>query len=292
MAKQARELTPTVTAGSKYVRISAYKVRAVADLIKGKHVDEARRILAFTPKAASHEISKVLESAIANAEHNFQIPQDELLVKVASADEGVTIKRFRARAQGRGYRIRKRTCHINLTLERTPLDDLEGPVRTRRPQKATTPKPAEEPIEEAKPKRTRKKARPAEGTPSASNLAGQAAQVPGDESPVPPAGNDDPISRTGREGGSVSAERAPSAPPAPSSKSQTETNPTTEEPEANKDEAAGGSAAPLQADSGSSTRPDQPDEAAGTARLEAGSGDADPDPATSAESGKDKEGEV
>lgn len=279
MAKQARELTTTVTAGSKYVRISAYKVRAVADLIKGKHVDEARRILAFTPKAASHEISKVLESAVANAEHNFQIPQDELLVKVASADEGVTIKRFRARAQGRGYRIRKRTCHINLTLERKPLDELEPPVRTRRPQKATTTaKPTPEPAAEEKPKRTRKKARPADGTPSASNLAGQAAQVPGDES-------------VGRPD---SAEDAPSAPPSAEPQAEaTEQKPTETEQEATKVEAEPGSAAPLQAESGSSTRPEELHQAAGTDRFEAGSGDADPDPATTEESGNDKEeGEV
>lgn len=119
-----------VTARAKWIRMSAYKAREAAQLIRGKSVDEARRILAFTPKASARAISKVLESAVANAEHNFQIPQEELFVKIASADEGVTIKRFRPRAQGRGYRIRKRTCHINLTLERTP--EIVRPVARAR----------------------------------------------------------------------------------------------------------------------------------------------------------------
>lgn len=121
-----------VTARAKWIRMSAYKAREAAQLIRGKSIDEARRILAFTPKASARAISKVLESAIANAEHNFQIPPEELMVKIASADEGVTIKRFRPRAQGRGYRIRKRTCHINLTLERV----REAPQVQPRPRRA------------------------------------------------------------------------------------------------------------------------------------------------------------
>lgn len=127
MAKAAEA---TIKAGARYVRLSPYKAREVAALIKGQHVDEARRILAFTPKAASFEISKILESAIANAEHNFQVPQEELFVKWASADEGVTIKRFRPRAQGRGFRIRKRTCHIHLELERRVTQTAPPPRRS------------------------------------------------------------------------------------------------------------------------------------------------------------------
>lgn len=129
MAKAAE---PTYKAGAKFVRISPYKVREVAAIIKGKHVDEARRILAFTPKAASFEFSKILESAIANAEHNFQVPQEELYIKFVSADEGVTIKRFRPRAQGRGFRIRKRTSHINLELERRQPEPVATPRRATR----------------------------------------------------------------------------------------------------------------------------------------------------------------
>jgi large subunit ribosomal protein L22 len=125
----AKAAVQTYKAGAKFIRISPYKVREVAAIIKGKHVDEARRILAFTPKAASFEMSKILESAIANAEHNFQVPQEELYVRFVSADEGVTIKRFRPRAQGRGFRIRKRTSHIQLELERRVAEIVEKPRR-------------------------------------------------------------------------------------------------------------------------------------------------------------------
>ncbi len=120
MARAEKNLGMQVTASARYVRISPSKVRVVALLIRGRSLEEARRILAFTPKTGAREISKVLESAVANAEHNFQIPQDELLVKVARADEGPTLKRYRPRALGRAYRIRKRTSHIHVVLAREP----------------------------------------------------------------------------------------------------------------------------------------------------------------------------
>jgi large subunit ribosomal protein L22 len=118
------------TAGARYLRISSTKLNQVAALIRNQHVDEARRILAFTPKAASGELSKVLESAIANAEHNFNLHADELFVKEVRTDEGPTLKRFRPRAQGRAYRIRKRTSHIGITLERRAP---EAPQRDAQP---------------------------------------------------------------------------------------------------------------------------------------------------------------
>lgn len=139
----AKAAVQTYKAGAKFIRISPYKVREVAAIIKGKHVDEARRILAFTPKAASFEMSKILESAIANAEHNFQVPQEELYVRFVSADEGVTIKRFRPRAQGRGFRIRKRTSHIQLELERRIGEVVEKPRRSAaKPAAKGSTKPA------------------------------------------------------------------------------------------------------------------------------------------------------
>lgn len=139
----AKAAVQTYKAGARFIRISPYKVREVAAIIKGKHVDEARRILAFTPKAASIEMSKILESAIANAEHNFQVPQEELYVRFVSADEGVTIKRFRPRAQGRGFRIRKRTSHIQLELERRIGEVVEKPRRSAaKPAAKGSTKPA------------------------------------------------------------------------------------------------------------------------------------------------------
>jgi len=118
MAQARRELNNQATAGARYLHISSTKLNQVAALIRGAHVDEARRILAFTPKAASRELAKVLESAIANAENNFQLPSDELFVQEVRTDEGPTMKRFRPRAQGRAYRIRKRTSHLHITVER------------------------------------------------------------------------------------------------------------------------------------------------------------------------------
>lgn len=163
MARAAGELTNQAGARARFIRISAYKVREVCALIKGKQIDEARRVLAFTTKAASKEISKVLESAIANAEHNFQIPQDELFVKNAWADEGLTIKRGRARAQGRYFRIRKRTAHINLLLERLPEERQARPRPTSRRAKAVTsaaePKTTKAPKDEEK-KRPRRRSAP------------------------------------------------------------------------------------------------------------------------------------
>ncbi len=149
MAREAGELITQANARARFVRISPYKVREVCALIKGKQIDEARRVLAFTPKAASHEVSKVLESAVANAEHNFQIPQEELFVRNAWADEGLTIKRGRPRAQGRYYRIRKRTSHINLVLERLP----EAVERTRTPRRRPRQERAETEPKEKTPRR-------------------------------------------------------------------------------------------------------------------------------------------
>jgi large subunit ribosomal protein L22 len=98
------------------VRLSAYKGRLVADLIRGKKVDQALNELMFTQKKAADIIKKALESAIANAEHNDGADIDELRVKAIHVEEGTTLKRFSARAKGRGNRISKPTCHIYVTV--------------------------------------------------------------------------------------------------------------------------------------------------------------------------------
>jgi ribosomal protein L22 len=107
---------PVVRAHAKYVRTSARKARMVCDHIRGKSVDEARAILAYTPRAVARDWSKLLESAVANAEHNHELVGDDLKVLAAFADEGPTLKRFRPRAMGRATRIRKRTSHLTITL--------------------------------------------------------------------------------------------------------------------------------------------------------------------------------
>ena len=98
------------------VRLSTYKGRLVADLIRGKKVDQALNELMFTQKKAADIIKKALESAIANAEHNDGADIDELRVKAIHVEEGTTLKRFSARAKGRGNRISKPTCHIYVTV--------------------------------------------------------------------------------------------------------------------------------------------------------------------------------
>lgn len=98
------------------VRLSADKGRLVANLIRGKRVDQAINILAFTPKKAAGVIKKALESAIANAEHNDGADIDELRVTSIYVEQGATLKRFSARAKGRGNRISKPTCHIFVTV--------------------------------------------------------------------------------------------------------------------------------------------------------------------------------
>jgi large subunit ribosomal protein L22 len=105
-----------VQARAKYVRTSARKARLVSEHIRGKSVQEARAILAFAPRAAARDWSKLLESAVANAEHNHELVGDELRIKDIHADEGPTLKRYRPRAMGRATRIRKRTAHLTITL--------------------------------------------------------------------------------------------------------------------------------------------------------------------------------
>jgi ribosomal protein L22 len=112
-----------VRAHARYVRTSARKARMVCGHLRGKSVQEARAILAFTPREVARDWSKLLESAVANAESNHELLQDELIVREAYADEGPTIKRFRPRAMGRATPIRKRTSHLTIALTpdtRTP----------------------------------------------------------------------------------------------------------------------------------------------------------------------------
>jgi ribosomal protein L22 len=107
---------PVVRAQAKYVRSSARKARLVCDNIRGKSVEDARAILAHTPRAVARDWSKLLESAVANAEHNHELVGEDLVIKAVHADEGPTIKRFRPRAMGRASKIRKRTAHLTILL--------------------------------------------------------------------------------------------------------------------------------------------------------------------------------
>ena len=101
----------------RYTRISARKVKIVADLIRGKNVDEALAIVKFTPKASSEIIEKLLKSAIANAENNHGMNRGNLIVSEIYANQGPTLKRIRPAAKGSAVRIRKRTCHITIVVK-------------------------------------------------------------------------------------------------------------------------------------------------------------------------------
>ena len=117
----------TAYARATYVRVSPMKARRVVDLIRNLPAQEALSVLKFAPQAASEPVAKVLASAIANAEHNFSLDPDTLFVSQAYVDEGPMLKRFRPRAQGRAYRIRKRTSHITVEVE-----SIEAPARKGR----------------------------------------------------------------------------------------------------------------------------------------------------------------
>src|ERR1700748_33119 len=106
----------------RYVRVTPQKARRVVDLIRGLPADQAQAVLQFAPQAASETVGKILASAIANADHIAGRDRGMLWVSTAYVDEGPTLKRFRPRAQGRGYRINKRTSHITLVV----YDDRDG----------------------------------------------------------------------------------------------------------------------------------------------------------------------
>ena len=112
----------TAFARAAYVRVTPMKARRVIELIRDMPAQQALSVLEFAPQAASEPIAKVLASAIANAEHNFSLDPESLIVSRAYVDEGPTLKRFRPRAQGRGYRINKRTSHITVVVS----DETEG----------------------------------------------------------------------------------------------------------------------------------------------------------------------
>ena len=117
-------------AQARYIRVTPMKARRVVDLIRGMHATEAQAVLRFAPQAASEPVGKVLNSAIANAEHNFKLDAETLVISKAYVDEGPTLKRFRPRAQGRAYRINKRTSHITVIVE-SQADKAASGARTK-----------------------------------------------------------------------------------------------------------------------------------------------------------------
>jgi len=116
----AVEELPRAIARARYVRATPMKVRRVVELIRGRSAEDALNVLRFAPQAASEPVAKVLASAMANAENNLDLDPETLWISQVYVDEGPTLKRFRPRAQGRAYRIRKRTSHITVEVESRP----------------------------------------------------------------------------------------------------------------------------------------------------------------------------
>ena len=134
MATKTENAAPTTArATAKFVRTTPMKARRVLDTVRGKNVDEALDILRFAPQAASEPVAKVLASAVANAENNLGLDPRTLVVSEAYANEGPTMKRIQPRAQGRAYRIRKRTSHITVVV--ASLEQAKGGNKRSRQQK-------------------------------------------------------------------------------------------------------------------------------------------------------------
>jgi len=143
---------PGARAVARHVRISPMKARRVVNLVRGLPAREALTVLKFAPQAASEQVYKVLASAVANAENNERLDPDALLVSEAYVDEGPTLKRFRPRAQGRAYRIRKRTCHITIAVESVVVATPGRKATAKKAAAKVTPataEPAETPAEVA-----------------------------------------------------------------------------------------------------------------------------------------------
>jgi large subunit ribosomal protein L22 len=117
---QVSDAPVRAVARARHIRMSPRKVRRVIDLVRGQRAVDALTVLKFDEHAASEPVYKVVASAIANAEHNLQLDRDTLVIATAYVDEGKTLPRIRPRAQGRAYRIRKRTSHITVELESRP----------------------------------------------------------------------------------------------------------------------------------------------------------------------------
>src|SRR3954468_6832894 len=165
---RVKDETTSFRARARYLRVSAYKVREVLELIRGLDAERAREVLRLADRDAADVVDKVLASAIANGEHHHESPvvADELYVSACYADEGPTLKRWRPRARGRATRIRKRTCHITVIVSRLPEDELHD-RRARQPgaadrrrrtaaskragRKATAPTAEAAPVEQAAP---------------------------------------------------------------------------------------------------------------------------------------------
>lgn len=193
---------PGTRAQARYVRSSAYKAREILDLIRGKSYAAASEILDFSERAIARDIKKVLDSAVANAEHNDGLVAEELYVAACYADEGPTLKRWRPRARGRASRIRKRTCHITVIVARydeAELDLLRAREENRGRSGSTQAAEARRRRVEQSRQRAEERARAAEEAEADQTEAtddGAAADEAAEETEATDAGADEPVDET------------------------------------------------------------------------------------------------
>jgi large subunit ribosomal protein L22 len=214
---------PSATAKARFVRVSATKARRVIDLVRGKPVAEALDILRWAPQSASEPVAKVIASAAANAQNNNGLDPSTLVVATLTADEGPTAKRIRPRAQGRAFRIRRRTSHITVIVESRPSRDERGSssARATRARRAQASKAA---ATKAPAKKAPAKTAPAKAAASSSAQTAPAAKkAPAKKAPA-------------KAAASSSAETAPAAKKAPAKKA-----PAKKAPAKASEEAKGGS---------------------------------------------------
>ena len=220
---------PSATAKARFVRVSATKARRVIDLVRGKPVAEALDILRWAPQSASEPVAKVIASAAANAQNNNGLDPSTLVVATLTADEGPTAKRIRPRAQGRAFRIRRRTSHITVIVESRPSRGERGSssasaTRARRAQAskaAATKAPAKKAPAKTAPAK-------AAATSSSTETAPAAKKAPAKTAPAKKA--------PAKAAASSSAETAPAAKKAPAKKA-----PAKKAPAKASEEAKGGS---------------------------------------------------
>jgi len=143
------EALPRAVARARFVRVTPMKARRVVEMIKGRTAHEALAVLQFAPQAASGPVSKVLASAMANAENNLELDPESLVVAKAYVDEGPTLKRIRPRAQGRAFRIHKRTSHITVEVESVPVPKSDRPRRRGQSQQGQQRQPRQQQSEAA-----------------------------------------------------------------------------------------------------------------------------------------------
>ncbi|OBF79957.1 50S ribosomal protein L22 [Mycobacterium sp. 852002-51163_SCH5372311] len=186
---------PSATAKARFVRVSPRKARRVIDLVRGRSVEDALDILRWAPQAASEPVAKVIASAAANAQNNDGLDPTTLVVATVYADEGPTAKRIRPRAQGRAFRIRRRTSHITVIVESRPSKDQRSSKssRARRAEgskaaaKAPAKKAAKSPASKAPAKKAATK-EPAKKAPAKKAAAGSGAKAA--EASEPKGGSD------------------------------------------------------------------------------------------------------